>query len=51
MKVLFLFTLMLFGFVLGCGSSDNKVTAPEKFLPPTVAAPKSADSKVEKLAP
>ena len=47
------------GFVVGCGSNENKVTAPEKFLAPT--APMGAGtgggktekdgSKTEKFVP
>ncbi len=58
MKILFLFALLLTGFVAGCGSNENKVTAPEKFLAPT--APMGAggggktdngEAKTEKFVP
>lgn len=35
---LFLFCAVSIGFLMGCGDSGNKVTTPEKFLPPTKAA-------------
>ncbi len=59
MKILFVFALLLTGFVAGCGSNENKVTAPEKFLAPTTPMSSgsaggktdSGEAKTEKFVP
>lgn len=35
---LFVLCAVSLGFLAGCGGNENKVTAPDKFLPPTKAA-------------
>lgn len=48
MKILFLFALLMVGFVAGCGSNENKVTAPEKFLAPTAPMGAGTGGKTDK---